>query len=101
MSDAAQPIINFTSEQLAFGPMTPEYRVQALEWINDFAVSASRAMTIRSYTSDHMAAWAERNRANNDIVFVIYEQATFRPIGEAGFTVQPDPPNSRVRHYDW
>jgi diamine N-acetyltransferase len=86
MSEAPQPIINFSSERLAFGPMTPEYRVQALQWINDFAVSAPRAMSIRPYTSDHMATWAERNRANNDILFVIYEQPTFRPIGETGFT---------------
>jgi RimJ/RimL family protein N-acetyltransferase len=86
MSEVSQPLINFTSERLAFGPLTPEYRVQALAWINDFAVSAPRAMTIRPYTSEHMATWAERNRANNDILFVIYELPVFRPIGEIGFT---------------
>ena len=86
MSQAPQPLINFTSMRLAFGPLTPDYRLLAVAWINDFAVSAPRAMTIRPYTSDHMATWAERNRANNDILFVIYEQPSFRPIGETGFT---------------
>ncbi|HEU4327396.1 MAG TPA: GNAT family protein [Roseiflexaceae bacterium] len=80
------PIINFTSERLAYGPLAEAHAELALRWANDFAVSGPRGMPLRPYAAETVRAWHERTRAGQDrAVFVIYEESG-RPIGETGFT---------------
>ncbi len=40
------PLINFTSERLAFGPCGPEHIPLSLKWANDWQVSAGRGMPL-------------------------------------------------------
>ncbi len=87
MSEPSQPVINFTSERLAYGPFSPQYLPLSLKWANDFAVSAPRGMVLRPYTQETVTAWGEHSRTSADIIpFMIYERTTLRPIGETGFT---------------
>jgi RimJ/RimL family protein N-acetyltransferase len=80
------PLINFTSERLAFGPCGPEHIPLSLKWANDWQVSAGRGMPLRPYSLDEATRWNERNRAPSSYWFVMYEHASLRPIREAGFT---------------
>lgn len=84
MPDA--PIVNFTSERLAFGPCGSEHIASSLKWANDWQVSAPRGMPLRPYSLDTATRWNERNRADGSYWFMMYERSSLRPIGEAGFT---------------
>jgi diamine N-acetyltransferase len=87
MPEATPLLINFTSPRLSYGPLGTEHLALSLRWANDFAVSAPRGMMLRPYTLETITAWGERTRTSLDrSVFVIYERATNRPIGETGFT---------------
>jgi RimJ/RimL family protein N-acetyltransferase len=80
-------MINFVSERLAFGPLSPEHLALSSKWANDWAVSAPRGMLLRPYTVETINAWGERARSNPDIItFMMYERVTMRPIGETGFS---------------
>ncbi|GAB4212898.1 MAG: GNAT family protein [Roseiflexaceae bacterium] len=80
-------ITNLTSARLAYGPMTEAHAELAVRWANDFAVSRTRGMPLRPYAPETVRGWHERSRTGQDRAwFVIYEQASARPIGETGFT---------------
>ena len=83
---ADEPITNFSSECLAFGPCGVEHIPLSLKWANDWRVSAPRGMPLRPYSLDTATTWSERNRAGGSYWFMMYERAGLRPIGEAGFT---------------
>ncbi len=83
---ADEPIINFASDRLAWGPCGPELIPLSLKWANDWQVSAPRGMPLRPYSLDTATTWNERNRADTSYWFVMYERSSLRPIGEAGFT---------------
>ena len=81
------PLVNFTSARLAYGPASSDHHTLSLKWANDFAVSAPRAMVLRPYALETIVAWGERTRASVDrAIFALYERATNRLIGETGFT---------------
>jgi RimJ/RimL family protein N-acetyltransferase len=87
MSEIAPPLINFTSSRLSYGPPSTEHLALSRKWANDFAVSAPRGMMLRPYTLDAITAWGERTRTSSDrCLFILYERATSRAIGETGFT---------------
>lgn len=81
------PLVNFTSARLGYGPLNSDHHALSLKWANDFAVSAPRAMVLRPYALETVAAWGERTRTGPDrTVFALYERASNRVIGETGFT---------------
>ncbi|HYF65800.1 MAG TPA: GNAT family protein [Herpetosiphonaceae bacterium] len=81
------PLVNFTSARLAYGPLSNGHQTLSLKWANDFSVSGPRAMVLRPYAPETIAAWGERTRTGPDrTVFALYERATNRLIGETGFT---------------
>jgi diamine N-acetyltransferase len=87
MAELTPPLVNFTSSRLSYGPLGAEHLALSLKWANDFAVAAPRGMMLRPYALDTITAWGERTRTSSDrSVFVIYERATNRAIGETGFT---------------
>jgi RimJ/RimL family protein N-acetyltransferase len=85
MSEMTSPLINFTSSRLSYGPPSTEHLALSLKWANDFAVSAPRGMMLRSYSLETITAWGERTRTGSDrCIFMLYERATNRAIGETG-----------------
>ncbi|MFN8538229.1 MAG: GNAT family protein [Thermomicrobiales bacterium] len=80
MGAATEPIINILGEQVALGPLVREYIPLFARWGNDFAVArtfggAPQPRTIEAVTARYDAGHG------NDYEFVIYERATWRPIG--------------------
>jgi RimJ/RimL family protein N-acetyltransferase len=81
------PLVNFTTERLAYGPMTEAHIPYSARWANDWAISRPRGMVIRPYSLDTVRQWNESGRTNpQQAVFVIYDRASNRPIGETGLT---------------
>ena len=111
MSPDHAPLVNFTTERLAYGPMTEAHIPLSARWANDWAISRPRGMVIRPYSLDTVRQWNESGRSNitrtskprarqatvrqwnesgrsnpQQAVFVIYERTSNRPIGETGLT---------------
>ncbi|HYF65126.1 MAG TPA: GNAT family N-acetyltransferase [Herpetosiphonaceae bacterium] len=87
MQEGRTPLVNFTTERLAYGPVTEAHLPLSAKWANDWAVSRPRGMVLRPYGQDTVVRWNEQARTNpNHIVFVMYERASNRPIGEASLT---------------
>jgi RimJ/RimL family protein N-acetyltransferase len=81
------PLVNFTTERLAYGPLTEAHIPLSAKWANDWAISRPRGMIIRPYSLDTARQWNESGRTNpQQAVFIIYELASNRPIGETGLT---------------
>jgi diamine N-acetyltransferase len=81
------PLVNFTTERLAYGPLTEAHIPLSAKWANDWAISRPRGMVIRPYSLDTVRQWNESGRTNpQQAVFILYERASNRPIGETGLT---------------
>jgi RimJ/RimL family protein N-acetyltransferase len=88
-SDGA-PIVNFAGELVALGPLRRELLPLYLKWINDFEVTRTLAIALRSETWEAELAWYEQaaggqaGRAAGPATsarFTVYEKTTLRPIG--------------------
>lgn len=80
-------LVNFTTERLAYGPLTEAHIPLSAKWANDWAISRPRGMVERPYSLDAVRQWNENGRTNqHQAVFIIYERASNRPIGETGLT---------------
>jgi diamine N-acetyltransferase len=82
MTTATEPIINILGERVALGPRVREQIPLFARWRNDFFVqrtagSLPAPITIEA-TTTQFEEWATGEGGYN---FVIYERATWRPIG--------------------
>jgi RimJ/RimL family protein N-acetyltransferase len=82
---AEQPIISIWGETVALGPLRRDLLGLYLQWINDFEVIRTLGAPLRPMTWEAEEAWYQRaSKGEGDVVFVIYERATMRPIGSTG-----------------
>lgn len=82
MATATDPIINILGERVALGPLVREHLPLFARWRNDFFVQRTfgnlpAPVTLEALAT-HFAGWAKGEAA---YWFVIYERATWRPIG--------------------
>lgn len=76
------PIINFSGEKVALGPLRRELLPYYQRWINEFAVQRNIARIPRPWTMEQERQWIETQlTSERDIPFTIYEKSTMRPIG--------------------
>jgi len=80
-----QPIINIVGDQVALGPVKRDLLPLYQKWFNDFEVTRTLLVQMRSMTLEAEEAWFDRiTKSQRDVVFTIYERATMRPIGNTG-----------------
>lgn len=83
--DVGQPIINIVGEKVALGPQRRDLLPLYQRWINDFEVTRTLHVGAYPITAEAEEAWYERvTKSERDAVFVVYERATMRPIGNTG-----------------
>jgi len=76
-----QPIINIIGERVALGPHRRDLIPLHQRWANDFAIARNLG-PFGPVTVERQTAWFERLVASEDMAcFVIYERATWRPVG--------------------
>src|SRR5581483_4825222 len=81
-----KPVVNIVGELVVLGPLRHDLLPTYHRWINDFhtirTLGYSRPMTLEQETAwyDSAAVSAE------DVLFTIYERATWRPIGTSGLS---------------
>ncbi len=81
------PIINFSGEKVALGPLRRDLLPYYQRWINEFAVQRNIARIPRPWTLEQETQWIETQLASErDIPFTIYEASTMRPIGTTSLT---------------
>jgi RimJ/RimL family protein N-acetyltransferase len=87
MAVPTTPLINILGEKVALGPLMRDHIPLIARWRNDFFVQRTfgdipRARTIEEITTRY-EDWAGGNNAygNNAYWFIIYERATWRPVG--------------------
>jgi diamine N-acetyltransferase len=79
-----RPIINIAGVKVALGPFHRGMLQLLNKWDNDFAVSILSGDPLRPVTKERTEARYERDSKEEHrsmIEFIIYEQATLRPIG--------------------
>ncbi|MFN8512577.1 MAG: GNAT family protein [Chloroflexia bacterium] len=87
MTAPAAPVVNIMGEQIALGPLMREHIPLIARWRNDFYVQRTFGDIPRPRTIEDITAryedMAKGNNAygNNAYWFMIYERATWRPIG--------------------
>jgi RimJ/RimL family protein N-acetyltransferase len=80
-----QPVINILGEKVALGPHRRDLVPLYQRWLNDFEVIATLGARLRPMTLESEGDWYERvSREQTDVVFVIYDRASMRPIGSTG-----------------
>src|SRR5436305_1519333 len=77
-----RPVINVLGERVALGPLRRDLLPHYGRWLNDFAL-APMLGNATPLTNEQAVAWYERQGASGEVVFLIYERATWRPIGTA------------------
>ena len=83
--DERQPIINIAGEKVALGPLRRDLVPLYLKWINDFEVIRLLGASMRPTALEAEEEWYARvSKAENQVVFSVYEQPDLRPIGTAG-----------------
>jgi RimJ/RimL family protein N-acetyltransferase len=79
-----RPLVNIVGELVALGPMRRDLLPFYQRWINDFGAIRNMGTPL-PLTHEQEVAWFDRSTAASDEVgFTIYEQATWRPIGNTG-----------------
>jgi RimJ/RimL family protein N-acetyltransferase len=82
--DAAKtpPIVNIRGEHVALGPLRRDLIPEYYRWRNDFFVQRTTGDLPRPVTLEERLAWYEQAATSSDVYwFIIYEIATWRPIG--------------------
>lgn len=75
-------LINIEGERVALGPMRRDLLPLYQRWINDFsALRTLGALPPRPTTLEQETAWFDAVTASGDVGFMIYERATWNPIG--------------------
>jgi RimJ/RimL family protein N-acetyltransferase len=83
-------IINFSGDLVALGPLRRESLPLFLRWINDFEVTRTLALALRTVTWESELAWFEQasgpppgrsSAPPASVRFMVYEKATLRPVG--------------------
>ena len=80
MATATEPIVNILGERVALGPLMREHIPLFARWGNDFAVARTFGGTPRARTIEAVTARYDAGNGN-DYEFVVYERATWRPVG--------------------
>lgn len=78
------PILTVSGQRVALGPLRRDLLPRYQRWINDLTAARNLGVIPRPVTQEAEVAWYDRMAAGNDIVFTIYERATWRPIGNTG-----------------
>ena len=79
------PILNIVGKLVALGPLREDLLPVYGRWINDFATIRMLGLPPRPVTAEKERDWYEdRSKAENDLMFTIYERETLRPIGNTG-----------------
>jgi RimJ/RimL family protein N-acetyltransferase len=82
MADPATPIVNIVGEGVALGPLLREHIPLIARWRNDFFVQRTFGDTPKGLTIEAITARYEDWAKGDDAFwFIIYEKATWRPIG--------------------
>ena len=82
MGEVALPIVNITGDHVALGPLAREHAPLIARWRNDFFVQRTFGSVPAPITIEKMVARVEEwSNAQSDYWFIIYERATWRPIG--------------------
>ena len=80
--NSGQPVLNVVGELVALGPLRADLLPAYGRWINDFATIRMLGLPPVPVTAEKERDWYEdRSKAENDLMFTIYERATLRPIG--------------------
>ena len=80
MAEPGGPIVNIVGERVALGPLLREHIPLLARWRNDFFVMRTFG-TPRGLPVETITARYEEWVTGNDYWFIIYERATWRPIG--------------------
>jgi diamine N-acetyltransferase len=88
MAESTPPIVNIVGEKIALGPLRREVMTTLdFQWANDFAVTVTLGHLPGPVTAEQVAAHYERIlQAHGELWFLIYERATWRPIGVTFFS---------------
>jgi diamine N-acetyltransferase len=88
MAESTPPIVNIVGEKIALGPLRREVMDELdIQWGNDFAVTVTHGKPPSPVTAEMAAARYERIlHAEPELWFLIYERATWRPIGLTHFS---------------
>jgi RimJ/RimL family protein N-acetyltransferase len=79
------PVLNIVGERVALGPLLADLLPLYGRWINDFSTIRMLGLPPIPVTTEKERDWYEgRARAENDLMFTIYERETLRPIGNTG-----------------
>lgn len=82
---AFTPPINIRGRQVALGPLRRDLIPLFVEWLNDFDVTRTIALLQRPMTAEMEEQWyAKVSVSERDVVFVVYDLPSLRPIGTAG-----------------
>ncbi len=77
-----QPVLNVVGERVALGPLREDLLPAYGRWINDFATIRMLGLPPVPVTAEKERDWHEdRSKAENDLMFTIYERESLRPIG--------------------
>jgi len=80
-----EPVLNIAGERVALGPLRADLLPLYGRWINDFGTMRMLGPPPIPVTVEKERDWYEgRARAENDLMFTIYERETLRPIGNTG-----------------
>jgi len=82
-----EPILNVVGERVALGPLREDLLPLYGRWINDFSTISMLGLPPALVTAEKKRDWHEgRSRAENDLMFTIYERENLRPIGNTDCT---------------
>jgi RimJ/RimL family protein N-acetyltransferase len=86
MTGTDQPIVNIRGERVALGPFSREILDDIYRWFNNFATDRTQGDLPAPRTSERLEAWYNRVTTEATMQwFVIYEIATWTPIGITWF----------------
>jgi RimJ/RimL family protein N-acetyltransferase len=85
MNQAIPPVINLTGELVSLGPWCREQLPLATRWFNDFSTMRTMGVAPGPVTLEQEEDWFDSvQKSETDILFVIYDRTTLRPIGSTG-----------------
>ncbi len=83
--NAGDPILNIIGERVALGPLRRDLLPLYQRWINDFGTIRTIGFPPGPMTAEKEQDWYERQaRAEDEMLFTIYEREAMRPIGNTG-----------------
>jgi diamine N-acetyltransferase len=82
MSPDAQPIVNIRGERVALGPLRRDLVPTYQRWDTDFATNRTTAIARPVTLEQEAAAYDRAAVSEQDVLFTIYDLASWRPIGK-------------------